>query len=279
MTTKTASVVLGAALLLATAGSAMAADLYSGGSVKDEYVSAPSTGPSWYARIDGGYGWHTDPDMMETIIDTTGSSTLQPGSYDLTDTSIDAAWTLGGGIGYYFDSHWRGDVTYDHRFEADAQGTIESCCTGIHKFGIESDVILVNAYYDFNRGGRWSPYLGAGIGVARNQTTEGTYTDDCGCSGVIGEDSETNFAVAAMAGLTVRLRGGQTVEGGIKDAPVVIENGRSLYLDVGYRYLFLGDAVTGPVVLDNSNTTRSNDAAVDNIDAHEVRVGLRYDLR
>ena len=68
--------------------------------------------------------------------------------------------------------------------------------------------------------------------------------------------------------------------GGIKDGPVAVDSGRGLYLDVGYRFLYLGETATGPVSLTNtSGTIVSRDPTVEDIHAHEFRVGLRYDLR
>lgn len=275
MNTRCVSALLGSAILLASVAGAAAADLGGyGGSVKD--YSPEPTGPAWYFRIDGGYAVHEEPEMYETLDAGYGA-----GKHKLYDTDLDDTWTLGGGIGKYFGSRFRGDITYDHRFEADAKGSLDAgCCgEGRHTFGVESDVVLLNLYYDFNRGGRISPYVGAGVGVAFNQTTKGSYSDDCGCVGVIEEDDETEFAVAAMAGFTTRLRGGtQVIEGGsVKDGPVVVEGGRALYLDVGYRFLYLGDAVTGPVVINNQQV--SEDPVVEDINAHEFRIGLRMDLQ
>ena len=263
------ALLLGCALVATGAASTNAADLYgNGGGMKDDSYAAPmATGPSWYARIDGGYGAHDDPEMTEI------------GIYDLVDESIDSTWTLGGGIGYYFTPTIRGDVTYDHRFEADASGTLldhYASLNGERTFGIESDVVLFNLYYDFNRGGRINPYVGAGLGVAFNKTTEGLATSDCRCAGVIEEGKETSVAGALMAGFTAKLRGGQTAMGGTKDGPVMVDSGRNLYLDVGYRYLYLGGVETGAIV---TTEPIAEDPTVDSIRAHEFRIGLRYDLR
>ena len=220
------AITLGAALLLASSTVALSADLYGGGSVKDDYVAPVAAGPSWYFRVDGGYAAHDEPEMTED------------GIYDLIDSSIDNTWTVGGGVGRYFTNTIRGDVSYDHRFEADAKGTLGdfyATLPGDREFGIESDVVLFNLYYDFNRGGRFSPYMGVGLGVTHNRTTAGTVSNECGCTGIIEEGEETHVAGALMAGFTTRLRGGQTVyEGGsTKDGPMVVDSGRGLYLDVG----------------------------------------------
>lgn len=271
MSSKRAALELAAALLLAGTVSAGAADLY-GGSIKDGYAAPAPMGPSIYVRLDGGYATHDDPGMVED------------GIYDLVDTGIGETWTLGGGIGRYFTPNLRGDVTYDHRFEAETHGTnLDSASTlpGVRSFGLESDVVLFNAYYDFDRGSRFSPYIGVGLGVTNNKTTTGTVSSACGCTGTIEADSEAHVAAALMAGFTAKLRGGQTVvEGSSKDGPMVVDSGRSLYLDVGYRFLYLGEAHSGPVTMvTNTGSVISNDPTVDSIHAHELRVGLRYDLR
>lgn len=272
MSTKRAATALAAAILLAGTVDAVAADLYGGGSIKDGYAAPAPMGPSIYVRLDGGYSTHDDPGMVED------------GIYDLVETGMGESWTLGGGIGRYFSPSLRGDVTYDHRFEAEAHGTnLDSASTlpGVRSFGIESDVVLFNMYYDFDRGSRFSPYVGVGLGVTHNKTTEGTVSAECGCVGTIDSGSETHVAGALMAGFTAKLRGGQTmVEGSSKDAPMMVDNGRSLYLDVGYRFLYLGETTTGAVNMVHAGGTEvSEDPAVDSIHAHELRVGLRYDLR
>lgn len=271
MSSSRASLFLATAVLIAGAAGAGAADLYGGGSVKDVYAPAVPTGPSIYVRIDGGYGAFDDPVMVED------------GIFDLVDTGIEETWTLGGGIGRYFTPAIRADVTYDHRFEATAHGTnLDGLSTlpGVRSFGVESDVVLFNVYYDFDRGARISPYIGVGLGVTHNKTTAGTVSNECGCVGTIEEGSETHVAGALMAGLTAKLRGGQTIAPGIKDAPVVTDSGRNLYFDVGYRFLYLGQTAAGPVTMvSNTGTEVSQDPTVEDIHAHEVRLGLRYDWR
>jgi opacity protein-like surface antigen len=269
MTISRTTYMLSASLLLASPAAADAADLYGNGSIKDVAYEAPlPVGPSWYVRIDGGYAVHDDPVMTEM------------GIYDLVDESIDDTWTLGGGIGRYFTPTIRGDITYDHRFEADASGTLldhYANLNGVRNFGIESDVVLFNLYYDFNHGARFSPYVGAGLGVTHNKTTTGTAESFCGCTGTIESGSDMDVAAALMAGFTTKLRGGQSVvEGGSKDGPMVIDSGRGLYLDVGYRFLYLGDVETGPIV---TTTPIADDPTVGSIMAHEFRIGLRYDFR
>ncbi len=132
------------------------------------------------------------------------------------------------------------------------------CFVGNAKFDFSSTVVLANIYYDFNRGGRFVPYIGAGIGFAHNETSSGTVETPCGCDATIDKGSSNQFAAAAMAGVSWRIRGGETTYvGGLKDEPVAVSNGHALYLDVGYRFLYLGDVKTGDITWNPRRSCRS----------------------
>lgn len=247
--------ILGAALLVAGAASAGAADL--GGpyrSIKDSYM--PVAGPmTWYARLDFGWATHDAPVMVEGSI------------FDLTSTSIDDTWTVGGGIGRYFSPNVRADITYDHRFEADVSGTkATGTFPGVRTFGLKSDVILFNVYYDFNVRSHFTPYVGVGLGVVRHETTGGSVPDSgCGPCTVtnVSIDGESNWhaAGALMAGVSFALHS-------------------RFHVDAGYRFLYLGETRTGAFTgLVGGAPTTSREATVEDIHAHEFRVGLRMDLR
>lgn len=268
------AIVLGAALLAGSVTAATAADLgkYRGGSMKDSGSYAPqavqSAGPAWYFRLDGGIAGHDNPYMVEDS------------SVDLTSTHMGKAWTLGGGIGYYFNKHVRGDLTYDHRFKSDLSGNrfdvsqlgagsdchpavgVQSSCHGTREFGLKSDVFLANLYFDFDCRCAITPYLGAGLGVVRHKTTAGHVVDTAhggGITGTIDSGSSTHVAAALMAGFSFQVR-------------------ERMNIDAGYRFLYLGETATG-AVRDITGPAISPDPTVEQIHAHEFRVGLRYDLR
>ncbi|MCB1513616.1 MAG: porin family protein [Hyphomicrobiaceae bacterium] len=278
MTSIRGTLAMGVMLVALTGTAATAADMYEG-SVKDGYIPSPtvmsSPSSSWYLRVDGAYSSYDDPIMVEDHI------------YDLTDTSIDNSWSLGFGVGRQFGNGFRFDVTYDYRFEADASGSLQNhaaALDGTREFGLKSHLLLANVYYDFNQGGRFSPYLGVGLGWVRHETTDGRVTDTCGCTGTIEGDTTNSVAAAFMAGVTVNLTAGRgegvSYGGSTKDAPIVVASNRGFLLDIGYRFLYLGDAATGPVTGDfgGSYVEVSEDPVVENIHAHEFRFGLRYNL-
>jgi opacity protein-like surface antigen len=268
------AIVLGAALLAGSVSAASAADLggYRGGSMKDGGYApqaVQSAGPAWYFRLDTGIARHDNPYMVED------------GVAELTSTHMNKAWTLGGGVGYYFNKNVRGDLTYDHRFKADVAGTrydvsqlaggsdcnpaagVQSSCHGTREFGLKSDVFLANLYYDFDCRCGFTPYMGAGLGFVRHKTTTGTVTDNVNGLGVIGtveSGSSTHVAAALMAGVSFQVR-------------------ERMNIDAGYRFLYLGETATGAVRDNTGGVAIAPDPTVEQIHAHEFRVGLRYDFR
>ena len=85
---------------------------------------------------------------------------------------------------------------------------------------------------------------------------------------MIEEGSDTSVAAAVMAGVTTKLA-------------KIGNAGRDLYFDLGYRFLYLGGVETGPVnTIDTGSgaVSVSKDPKVEDIHAHEVRFGLRYDI-
>jgi opacity protein-like surface antigen len=277
------AVQLGAALLVGSVSAASAADLggYKGGSLKDSGYAPQaqmSAGPAWYFRLDGGRTSFDNPYMVEDSV------------AELTNTRMDKSWTLGGGIGYYFSNHIRGDLTYTRMFNSNvsgyrydsSQGTdhnidvnntkdceeangVQASCRGTRSFGVRSDVFLANLYYDIDCRCHFTPYIGVGLGVVHHKTSAGHVTDtwnNGAVTGVIDSGSSSHVAAALMAGFSVQLR-------------------ERMNLDAGYRFLYLGQTATGAVRDTNggNSVTISPDPTVENIHAHEFRVGLRYDFR
>lgn len=230
------------------------------GSIKDEYRPMVAS-PSWYLRGDYSYAWQN-------------SDALSVHSPTLANSQTSNTWAVGGGIGRYFGRGLRGDVTFEWRDTTDFSATATACCNTWTKFGMRSEVVLANIYYDFRPYERISPYIGAGIGASRNESFGGAYPNNtCGCQPYEAK-TQWNLAWALMAGASVRLdRGGSFHHGGMKDGASFAEPGRT-HMDFGYRYINLGDVVNGPNSFNGIAGPRAN-----NLDAHEFRVGLRYDLR
>lgn len=108
------------------------------------------------------------------------------------------------------------------------------------KNSLENNSIMLNAYYDIDTGTKFTPYVGAGIGMAR---LKGKVTDtDESIS-----KSKTNFAWQVGAGVSYAMTD-------------------NLSLDAGYRYMDSGDVTIkedwGKVKFDSTS--------------HEFLLGARY---
>jgi opacity protein-like surface antigen len=198
-------------------------------------VAVPSAIPvpdynTWYLRGDVGFSFNEEPDLSQAGVPFFG-------------VDLDDSWSIGGGFGYNFRDNIRGDVTVDHRFEADLVGTNASTAA-VSRTSLVSTVVLANLYYDFSDWNNFTPYLGGGVGLSYNEIDVQTGTTIA--------DKSVSLAAAAMAGLSYHF-------------------GNEWMLDAGYRFLYLGDAKT-------KSTATASSLNIDDIYSHELRVGFRYEL-
>ena len=141
------------AAVLVSAGynNAGAADLY-GGSIKDGGYApvVESARRSFYLRLDGGYSWAGQPDISETQVCGSCSTT-----YDLTETNLDDTWTLGGGVEYAFTQNWVGRLEY--RFSSFGNFSHFSPFVGPTTQRINDSAIRAGIAYKF--GGGYAPVV------------------------------------------------------------------------------------------------------------------------
>jgi opacity protein-like surface antigen len=181
-----------------------------------------------------------------------------PGALPLDGERLEAAVSVGGGIGYQLANWLRVDATVDHRFGAELSGTRPNPTYAVGSIRdvaeIESTTGLLNAYVDLGSWAGVTPYLGAGIGVAGNRLTnarrEAYLLGEPVGAAVIDTRTTYNLAWALMAGLAVDL-------------------GSGFKVDLGYRYTHLGDVRTRV-------DAPGAGLKVEDLNAHEVRLGARY---
>lgn len=246
------SIVLGAALVFGhvavadakgLGGSKMPAGTYKSAvpAPAPTYKPAVAVRKDWYLRGDVGVTWFNDPDGFEANI-------------DMTKEEIDSAWSIGGGIGHYFSRHLRGDLTFDYLDNAEVSGVDPTMQNALHKVDLKSYLFLANIYYDFGPREHFTPYVGFGLGVVHHETEGRGITINGAPFSSSQGDEKTNVAAAAMVGFSYGMK-------------------NNWLLDAGYRFLFLGDAETKETV-----TGAWAPMQIDNIHAHQFRVGLRYDF-
>ena len=264
--------------LAALSGVARAADM------PVEYppiIEAPEPMPlaaagGWYLRGDIGYKFYQAPKgslgnrRWGGYDNGSGSVDTWPYTVGNRDQMINekmlGALDIGVGAGYKFNDYLRSDVVFDYETPAKFKGSIwcqdaSSCSGGSYKDGehvkIEAYSALANVYADLGNFHGVIPYIGGGIGASYLRTSDvGGAAKDANTGKNPDGAGKWNFAWALMAG----------VEYPISD---------SLSLDLGYRYLNLGDAKSGYVTDGEGVSTRMD---YKDITAHEVRVGLRYYL-
>jgi opacity protein-like surface antigen len=187
----------------------------------------------WYARGDLAYGWY----RMDSA--TTPSPFPSPAINDL-------GKGVSGGVGIGYKGNWlRTDVTLDY---TGLTYTGTSLTAGDTSAKVRAVTALFNGYLDL---GTWyclTPYVGAGLGASNLKTSD--YVSAAAPPFTPGlSNTQWKFAWALMAGSAINFT-------------------PNVALDVGYRYLNLGDVSTA--------SDASGQTTLKNIAAHEVRVGVRW---
>ena len=195
-------------------------------------------------------GWYVRGDL--------GFSRPTIGSVEAAPPQVVTQWDLQNsitfGIGGGYKYQWfRADVTVDYASRAQYQGDT-AAVQAFYTAKLDSFTILANAYLDLGTWGGFTPYVGAGIGTTNLRTHEYTMVTFNQPGESVVPATRWNLAYAGMAGVAFRFT-------------------PNLVLDLGYRYLSMGDAVSGP-----EPPLRTDSSYLRDIKAHEFRVGLRYVL-
>ncbi len=189
---------------------------------------------------------------------------------------FDTAGIFGVGAGYQFNNWFRADVTGEYRGNANFHGLdlISYSDTGVLQRGSDTYsgsksewLVLANVYADL---GTWwcvTPFIGAGVGAARNTISNFT---DIGINGTTAfgtvpglaygdTASKWNLAWALHAGLAYRV------------SP-------SLTFELAYRYVDLGDGLTGDLIDKDGNNFRNNPMHFKDITSQDLKFGVRWNL-
>ncbi len=279
------------AAALATMGlqQAMAADYEPDLYPANDVIDAPI---EEYKPVEIGSGWYIRGDISYSVVSkgsATGYRTYAGGIYgtDTFDTGrIKSMLSYGVGFGYTFNRWLRADATLE-RFGGSFNGTTSdpNPCTGIvtapgndttcastDTASFVAYGAMANAYVDLGTFAGFTPYVGAGIGLA--WLNWGNLNDTTYCV-----DSATDTCPAASTTTTTH--------GGRRSARLVYsfmagaayDISKNLKLDVSYRYrkiargnFFSFDAAS---IAAGASGVQAQDNGLTN---HEVKVGLRYEI-
>jgi len=179
---------------------------------------------------------------------------------DTQGSKTDTAW--GGALAIGYDFHpalslpIRAELEYAARSQARTSfsGTSSAygfAATNTRKTEVSS--LFANVFYDFHNDTKFTPYVGAGVGVAQIRVKDNFWTSYGAVSTGSGSKTVENFAWNLGAG-------------------VAYSFDSNWKLDLGYRYSDFG-SVTGAAAVDGYSFTHQ---AKSRATSHEVMMGLRY---
>lgn len=192
---------------------------------------------------DGWYnGIYIEPKLMYgfTDMDVRGNST----GTNVKGSDDDSVF--GGGIAFGYDFKKRTNIP----IRAEIEYALFSKAKGdFNKNGMSANAkmeimtLFFNGYFDFHNSTRFTPFVGAGVGMSFIDTKGSV-------NGVsLGSNSETNFAWNGTVGVNFR----------------ILDN---LSADLSYRFVGLGDG--------ESKTSAGNMVETEDVYMHQGIVGLRY---
>jgi opacity protein-like surface antigen len=261
-------VAAGAASLLSSA--AFAADMPI--APPPQYYAPPPAADfgGWYLRGDIGFSNQSVKNLDNALYSSLTSLNQR--------TGFDSAGIYGIGVGYQFNNWLRGDITGEYRGKSNFHGLDITTFDNGGTPGFGSDtytgsksewLFLANGYVDL---GTWycvTPFIGAGVGMSRN--TISNFVDQgvgslfppgsgVGPSLAYGStESKWNFAWALHAGLAYKVT-------------------NNLTLEMSYRYVNLGDGVTGDLVAFDGTNNVNNPMRFHEITSQDVRFGMRWNF-
>jgi opacity protein-like surface antigen len=262
-----------AAAALAAAALAMpaaAADLNGGwgrGSIKDDYMAPAVAVSPCYFRADVGYSASTAPGMR-------WAAWNPPALYNERVTNTSMADTATGGVGagcgsgsrgfrYEFMLGYHGQRAISGTtapFRWDPADPLSVAASSKITSSITTYTGMVNGYFDLGNFRGFVPYFGIGVGLAYHQMDEYLISHPQAPANVpwkVHGDNDLTLAWNVMAGVGYQ----------ISDRAI---------LDLGYRYIDFGRAATARHDVFAQGTLSR--LTVDEMGAHEFKVGLRYHL-
>jgi opacity protein-like surface antigen len=223
----------------------------------------------WYLRGDIGYSHMA----VESVDYYQGSATLT-GEFEKHD--LGQSWMLGGGIGYQITDYFRGDLTVNHHFAADFDGSsatgVTNCgtATGVCSYKDTGDLavttLLANAYLDLGNYSGFTPYVGAGLGGAVVHWSDIENNEICvsgDCTGSAGDSThdgngEWRFAYALHTGVSYDISA-------------------NLKLDAGYSFTHVEGG--NMFSFESGNANNGYQGFDGDIKIHTVRAGLRWSFQ
>src|SRR3954451_8166848 len=218
----------------------------------------------WYLRGDIGFS-NQRVNRLNNVLDATTTSSVQ-------HLGFNTAGIFGLGVGYKVNNWFRADVTGEYRgnsqfFGTDAITYPAGVGTDTYHATKSEWVVLANAYVDLGTWWCMTPFIGAGVGGARVSIANFTDQNLANNGGpqllpsvAYGDNvAKWNFAWALHAGVAYKVTPNFTVE-------------------LAYRYLDMGDGLTGDLRSFDGTNNVNNPMTFKNITSHDLKLGVRWNL-
>jgi opacity protein-like surface antigen len=218
----------------------------------------------WYLRGDIGFS-NQKVDRLNNVLDAGLTTSVQ-------NLGFNTAGIFGLGVGYKFNNWLRADVTGEYRGNSQFFGTDNITYPG----GVGADtyhatksewLVLANAYVDLGTWWCMTPFIGAGVGTARVSIANFTDQNLANNGGrpllpsvAYGDStSKWNLAWALHAGVAYKVSPNFTVE-------------------LAYRYLDMGDGLTGDLRTFDGTNNIVNPTTFKGLTSHDFKLGVRWQL-
>ncbi len=215
----------------------------------------------WYVRGNLGYGIHQDPDL---------EGGLDSGFHgDGLESEGNAAWSLG--VGYEFGNNWRLELDGDTLWTD--LGSISEIPSSSAK--LRTNSLMLNAIYDFDDFGAWSPYVGAGAGFAFGQ---GDFVAHDFLNPIALTTSPACIGPRTFGqGESCEIRDDETALGWQLLAGLGYDISENLTWDTHYTYQDYSDFdFDGTRTNGITNATNAFESTLSDVGAHSLVTGFRY---
>lgn len=257
-------ILIGLCATLLASTSSFAADAYQPEPIT--LIEAPeiqvSEASGWYLRGDVGYSLN----KLRGAEFYQGGSTIN-GMTDFHTAKLGNAFMGGVGVGYQVNNMLRTDLTFDYMGSAKFKGStkggcgVATACTSTDYASMKAFALMANAYVDLATYGRFTPYIGAGIGGAyvkwgnlKNTSCDDLDPADCDPTYIHRGKGGWRFSYALMAGASIDVT-------------------CNLKADVGYRMRYINGGDMFGYVNNGGGPGRDK-----GLYSHEARVGARYNF-
>jgi opacity protein-like surface antigen len=209
---------------------------------------------SWYLRGDIGVSMtrNYQLDYIRNPLNTVDFTFVNQSSSD--------SFFIGGGVGYEFNNWLRFDVTAEYRSKERVYAFGQYTLGGgtfldTYEGYISSWVFLANAYVDLGTWNCFTPFVGVGVGGARNTLNNFSDVNPSLAGYGIGRNpSEWHFAYALHAGVAYNVS-------------------KTFKVELAYRYLSYGSITD---TIDCANTCNPDSYKFGNLASHDIKLGFRW---